>query len=94
MLVNLSALRAATPAVTQQGTIVGTFQYMAPEVLQGNESDVRSGIFGFGCTLYEMVTGRKAFEGKSQLSVILVHSIRESTAPVILVVIWDSTIGK
>ena len=57
-------------ALTQQGTIVGTFQYMAPEVLQGREADARSDIFSFGCVLYEMVTGRKAFDGKSQFSVL------------------------
>jgi serine/threonine protein kinase len=68
--VNLSSLRTPPAALTQQGTIVGTFQYMAPEVLQGGESDARSDIFSFGCVLYEMVTGRKAFEGKSQLSVL------------------------
>ena len=50
--------------------VVGTFQYMAPEVLQGAEADVRADIFSFGCVLYEMVTGRRAFEGKSQFSVL------------------------
>ncbi len=68
--VNISSLRSPAAPLTQQGTIVGTFQYMAPEVLQGSESDARSDIFSFGCVLYEMVTGRKAFEGKSQLSVL------------------------
>jgi Tol biopolymer transport system component len=68
--VNISSLRAPAAALTQQGMIVGTFQYMAPEVLQGSESDARSDIFSFGCVLYEMVTGRKAFDGKSQLSVL------------------------
>jgi eukaryotic-like serine/threonine-protein kinase len=68
--VNLSSLRAPAAALTQQGTIVGTFQYMAPEVVQGSESDARSDIFSFGCVLYEMVTGKRAFEGKSQLSVL------------------------
>jgi len=43
--------------------VVGTFQYMAPEVLQGAEADARSDIFSFGCVLYEMFTGRRAFEG-------------------------------
>ncbi|MGA8274513.1 MAG: protein kinase, partial [Candidatus Sulfotelmatobacter sp.] len=57
-------------ALTQQGTIVGTFQYMAPELLQGQEAHPRSDIFSFGCVLYEMVTGRRAFEGKTQLSVM------------------------
>jgi Tol biopolymer transport system component len=56
--------------LTQQGTILGTFQYMAPEVLQGAEADARSDIFSFGCVIYEMVTGRRAFDGKSQISVL------------------------
>jgi eukaryotic-like serine/threonine-protein kinase len=67
---NLSLLTAKPAALTQQGTIVGTFQYMAPEVLQGQEANPRSDIFSFGCVLYEMVTGRRAFEGKTQLSVM------------------------
>ena len=66
---NLSALTPAAGTLTQQGTIVGTFQFMAPEVLQGREADARSDIFAFGCVLFEMITGRRAFEGKSQLSV-------------------------
>jgi eukaryotic-like serine/threonine-protein kinase len=67
---NLSMLTASPVALTQQGTIVGTFQYMAPEMLQGQEADARSDIFSFGCVLYEMLTARRAFEGKSQLSVM------------------------
>jgi len=51
--VDLSSLRAPAAALTQQGTIAGTFQYMAPEVVQGVESDARSDIFSFGCVLYE-----------------------------------------
>ena len=66
---NLASLTQATSPLTQKGSIVGTFQYMAPEVLQGAEADTRSDLFSFGCVLYEMVTGRHAFEGKSQLSV-------------------------
>jgi eukaryotic-like serine/threonine-protein kinase len=66
---NLSALAGPPQGLTQQGTIMGTFQYMAPEVLQGQEADARSDIFSFGCVLYEMITGRRAFEGKSQISV-------------------------
>jgi Tol biopolymer transport system component len=67
--INLASLTAAVSPLTQKGSIVGTFQYMAPEVLQGAEADARSDLFSFGCVLYEMITGRRAFEGKSQLSV-------------------------
>ena len=66
---NLSALGTPAGTLTQQGTIVGTFQFMAPEVLQGQEADARSDIFSFGCVLHEMITGKRAFEGKSQISV-------------------------
>jgi serine/threonine protein kinase/Tol biopolymer transport system component len=56
--------------LTQEGTILGTFQYMAPEQLEGKEADARTDIFALGAVLYEMATGRKAFEGKSQASLI------------------------
>jgi len=56
-------------ALSTQGTIIGTFQYMSPEQIEGKEADARSDIFAFGAVLYEMVTGRRAFEGESQLSV-------------------------
>jgi hypothetical protein len=60
---------AGQSPVTEQGTIVGTFQYMSPEQIEGKELDGRSDIFSLGAVLYEMVTGKRAFEGKSQLSV-------------------------
>jgi serine/threonine protein kinase len=66
----IADLTSPAKALTQKGTVVGTFQYMAPEVLQGAEADARSDIFSLGCVLYEMFTGRRAFEGKSQLSVM------------------------
>jgi serine/threonine protein kinase len=60
---------AASSPVTEQGTIVGTFQYMSPEQVEGKQLDGRSDIFSIGAVLYEAVTGQRAFEGKSQLSV-------------------------
>jgi len=56
--------------LTVEGTIVGTFQYMAPEQVQGREADARSDLFALGAVLYEMITGRRAFAGKSQISVM------------------------
>ncbi len=67
---NMSVLSAPAGPLTQQGMVVGTFQYMAPEALQGQPADARSDIFSLGCVLYEMITGRRAFDGKSQLSVL------------------------
>jgi Tol biopolymer transport system component len=62
---------AATPTthVTQEGTVVGTFQYMSPEQIEGKELDGRSDIFSLGAVLFETLTGQRAFQGKSQLSV-------------------------
>jgi eukaryotic-like serine/threonine-protein kinase len=60
---------AANSPVTEQGTIVGTYQYMSPEQVEGKELDGRSDVFSFGTVLYEMLTGQRAFEGKSQFSV-------------------------
>jgi Tol biopolymer transport system component len=71
-MASLATMTAAAPQqtpMTQEGTIVGTFQYMSPEQVEGKELDGRSDIFSMGAVLYEMVTGKRAFEGKSQLSV-------------------------
>ncbi len=75
------AIAPAAPAVsltalptqanlTEEGTILGTFQYMAPEQLEGKEADARTDIFALGAVLYEMATGRKAFTGGTQASLI------------------------
>jgi len=66
---DLTALPTAA-AVTREGSLLGTVQYMAPEQLEGKEADARTDIFAFGCVLYEMATGKKAFWGKSQASLI------------------------
>src|SRR5206468_4879946 len=56
--------------LTEHGTIIGTFQYMSPEQLEGKDADTRTDIFALGCVLYEMATGQKAFAGKSKASLI------------------------
>jgi serine/threonine protein kinase len=69
-LATLTALAPAQSPMTQEGTLVGTFQYMSPEQVEGKELDGRSDIFSLGAVLYEMLTGKKAFEGGSHLSVL------------------------
>jgi serine/threonine protein kinase len=59
-----------TAALTSEGTILGTPQYMAPEQYEGKEADARSDIFAFGCLVYEMVTGKRCFQGKTRTSLI------------------------
>jgi eukaryotic-like serine/threonine-protein kinase len=80
-LASLATMTSASPhsPITQQGTIVGTFQYMSPEQVQGQELDGRSDIFSLGAVLYEMLTGQRAFQGKTQLSVA--SAILESDPP-------------
>jgi serine/threonine-protein kinase len=67
-MATMTVTKAASP-VTEKGTIVGTFKYMSPEQVEGRELDGRSDIFSLGTVLYEMITGQRAFEGKTQLSV-------------------------
>jgi serine/threonine-protein kinase len=65
------SLMPTSPAgLTQQGTVLGTLQYMAPEQLEGLEADTRTDVFAFGAVLYEMLTGRRPFEGTSQASLL------------------------
>ncbi len=66
----LSELPTELPSLTEEGSIIGTLQYMAPEQLEGLNADSRTDIFAFGAVVYEMATGRRAFTGKSQASII------------------------
>ena len=59
-----------SPSLTGRGTILGTLPYMAPEQLEGKPADARTDVFAFGAVLYEMLTGKKAFEGTSPASLI------------------------
>ena len=65
-----SRMATRTRDLTTAGTLLGTFQYMAPEQLEGREADARTDIFAFGALVFEMATGRRAFEGRSQASLI------------------------
>ncbi len=76
---NLSALPTEQANLTAEGTILGTLQYMAPEQLEAKEADGRTDIFAFGAVVYEMATGKKAFEGQSQAS--LIAAIMEKDPP-------------
>jgi eukaryotic-like serine/threonine-protein kinase len=72
----------ATSPLTAQGTIVGTFQYMAPEQLEGKEADARTDLWALGCVLYEMATGKCAFGGTSQASLIAAI-LKEEPRPIL-----------
>jgi serine/threonine protein kinase len=65
----VATMTSPVSPITTAGTVVGTVQYMSPEQVLGQEVDARSDLFAFGATLYEMLSGRRAFDGKSQLSV-------------------------
>lgn len=66
-----------TKALTEEGAIVGTLQYMAPEQLQGKPTDARSDIFSFGCVLYEILSGKRAFRADNQATLIAAIIERE-----------------
>jgi serine/threonine protein kinase/Tol biopolymer transport system component len=69
---NASGMDGATKTMplTGEGSILGTLQYMSPEQVEGKEADARSDIFAFGLVLYELITGKRAFEGSTQTSLI------------------------
>jgi serine/threonine protein kinase len=73
----LSMLATTPPNLTVQGAILGTLQYMAPEQLQGGETDARTDIWAFGCISYEMLTATPPFQGPSQASLIAAILERE-----------------
>jgi eukaryotic-like serine/threonine-protein kinase len=77
----VSMLPTTPPSITAQGAILGTFQYMAPEQIDGADADARTDIFAFGCVVYEMLTGRKAFEGKTRAA-LLGAILKDEPAPV------------
>jgi Tol biopolymer transport system component len=80
-LSGVSILPTTPAGLTAVGTIVGSFQYMSPEQVEGQPVGPASDIFSFGCVLYEMVSGRKAFEGKTATSIIAAV-LKEEPAPV------------
>jgi eukaryotic-like serine/threonine-protein kinase len=80
--VNVSAAATAVAApLTAQGTILGTFQYMAPEQIEGRAADARADVFAFGAVLYEMLTGRPAFHGSSAASIMAATLATEPPPP-------------
>ena len=76
-----STISLAPSRLTAEGTILGTFPYMAPEQLEGKEADARTDIFTFGTVVYEMATGRRAFQGQSQASLIAAILERDPPPP-------------
>src|ERR1700678_4399464 len=64
--------------LTTAGTVIGTTQYMSPEQIEGKEADARSDIFAFGAVLYEMTTGKRPFQGKSEISLAFRNSRKRS----------------
>jgi len=71
--------------LTSDGTILGTFQYMAPEQVEGKDADARTDIFAFGALVYEMITARTAFDGPTQANVIGAI-LKDEPAPIIEIV--------
>lgn len=74
---NLSQSPTLSMAATQSGVILGTAAYMSPEQAKGLAADARSDVFGFGCVLYEMLTGRQAFQGETVAEVLASVLVRD-----------------
>jgi Tol biopolymer transport system component len=92
----------STKPLTAEGKLVGTFRYMSPEQVEGKEADARSDVFAFGAVLYEMATGKRAFDGSSLASVIAavlerdpvpIHELQPA-APAALDRIVDTCLAK
>jgi predicted Ser/Thr protein kinase len=81
VVAGMTQLPTETTPLTAEGTILGTMQYMAPEQLEGKEADARTDLFALGSMIYEMATGRRAFEGKSRAS--LIAAILERDPPLV-----------
>jgi eukaryotic-like serine/threonine-protein kinase len=75
--VTASAVTSPPPALTAEGTLLGTCQYMAPEQLEGRPVDARTDVFALGCVIYEMLTGTRSFDGQSPASIIAAILARE-----------------
>ena len=73
----MSGASPLTP-LTTAGTVIGTIQYMSPEQIEGKEADARYDIFAFGAVLYEMTTGKRPFQGKSEISLAFRNSRKRS----------------
>jgi Tol biopolymer transport system component len=86
--------QSAAEPLTARGTILGTFQYMAPEQIEGQEADARADLWAFGCVLYEMVTARRPFEGKMQASLVGAILEREPTPMVELQPLSQPALGR
>src|SRR5688572_8086042 len=76
-----TATQASAEHLTERGAILGTTAYMAPEQAEGRPTDARSDVFSFGAVLYEMVTGRRAFEGATKMATIAAILEREPKPP-------------